>query len=274
MKVMITLFLLFFFNFGNSQMISSVYFAKNSDVLNEKYKSTLDSLSQLKSNFIFRVYGNCDPTGTSILNQKLSEKRVKSVTQYLESKIGNNINFGSTIGLGDSKQINDNSTEKLREKNRRVDIFIEKKLMSYEQIRRKVYPNFLTTPVSKMGIKDTFSIPDVNFVGGRHIWLQKGLPKLEKLFQILKDNPKVEVELQGHICCDYENFDGEDLDLKTFNLSVTRANAIRNYLIDKGIDPKRIRALGLGHLNPVIYPEITESDMLTNRRVEIMLINK
>lgn len=267
------LFLLFFARL-NSQTLTSIYFKNNSSDLSIDSKRKLDSLAQLKSNLTLRIFGNANPLGNETLNKTLSENRAEKVSDYLKTKIGKNIQLASSVGLGDSKQINDNSTEFLREKNRRVDIFIEKKLMSGERIKRNTYPNFLTTPISKMGIKDTFSIPDVNFVGGRHIWLQKGLPKLEKLTQILQENPRMEVELQGHICCDYENFDGEDLDLKTFNLSVTRANAIRNYLIEKGIDPKRIRAIGLGHLNPVIYPEITESDMSANRRVEIMLINK
>ncbi|PZU00266.1 MAG: hypothetical protein DI622_21980, partial [Chryseobacterium sp.] len=121
---------------------------------------------------------------------------------------------------------------------------------------------------------DTFFFFFVNFIGGRHIWLPQAKPKLYQLYKILNENPTLEVELQGHICCDYENFDGEDQDLGTFNLSFTRAQSIKDFLLAMGIDAKRIKAEGTGHLNPVVYPEQTESDRTKNRRVEIVLLKK
>jgi len=274
-KLMKTFFTLFFsFAVLKSQTLTSVYFKNNSYSLDQKSKTKLDSISQLKSNLTFRIFGNCDPSGNIELNKKLSENRANAVSQYLNSKIGNNIKLGSAVGLGIEKQINDNSTERLREKNRRVDVFIEKKFATGDQISRKAYPSFLTTKIAMMKVTDTFSLPDVNFIGGRHVWLSSGNLNLARLLKILKENPSLEVELQGHICCDYENFDGEDADLGTFNLSWTRANAIKEYLLKQGIESTRIKASGLGHLNPVIYPEVTEADRIKNRRVELVLLKK
>ncbi|MFY1046604.1 OmpA family protein [Chryseobacterium sp. GP-SGM7] len=258
----------------NAQTLTSIYFSNNSSELTKESKIKLDSIASLKSKLTFRIFGNANPLGNEELNKNLSEKRAKNVTDYLKYKIGGNISLASSVGLGISKQINDNSTENLLAKNRRVDIFIEKFFDKGEKISRSEYPSFFDVKISQMKVGDTFSLPDVNFVGGRHVWLSKGTPKLFMLFEILKKNPTLEVELQGHICCDYENFDGEDLDLKTFNLSFTRANAIKNFLIKMGIEPNRIKAEGLGHLNPVIYPELTEKDMSKNRRVEIVLAKK
>jgi outer membrane protein OmpA-like peptidoglycan-associated protein len=258
----------------NSQMMSSIYFKNNSYELDQKSKAKLDSLSKLKSNLNFRIFGNCDPSGNIELNKKLSENRANAVSQFLKNKIGSNIKLGSAIGLGIEKQINDSSTEILREKNRRVDIFIEKTFAPREKISRKMLPSFLNTKIAQMKVKDTFSLPDVNFIGGRHVWLSSGTLNLARLLKILKENPSLEVELQGHICCDYENFDGEDSDLGTFNLSWTRANTIKEYLLKQGIDSTRIKASGLGHLNPVVYPEITEADRIKNRRVELVLLKK
>lgn len=255
-------------------MVSSVYFKNYSYELSQESKTKLDSLAQLKSNLTFRIFGNCDPSGSIDLNKKLSENRANAVSEYLMSKIGRNIKLGNIVGLGIEKQINDNSTEDLRAKNRRVDVLIDKTLASGEKISRKLYPSFLSTRISMMKVKDTFSLPDISFVGGRHVWLPGGQSNLIKLSEILKENPTLEIELQGHICCDYDNFDGEDLDLKTFNLSWTRANAIKGFLVKRGIDVTRIKANGMGHLNPVIYPEITEADRIKNRRVELVLIKK
>ncbi|MCU7616026.1 OmpA family protein [Chryseobacterium sp. PBS4-4] len=268
------LILIFFSIMVNSQMMTSLYFKNNSYELNQESKAKLDSLSQLKSNLTFRIFGNCDLSGNAELNKKLSENRANNVNEYLKTKIGNNIKLKSAVGLGVEKQINDNSTEKLRSKNRRVDIFIEKYFAQGEKISRKMLPSFLSTKVAQMKVKDTFSLPDVNFIGGRHVWLSSGNSNLMRLWKILKENPSLEVELQGHICCDYDNFDGEDSDLGTFNLSWTRANAIKEYLLKQGIESTRIKVNGLGHLNPVIYPEITEADRVKNRRVELVLLKK
>ncbi len=258
----------------HSQMMSSVYFKSNSYELSKESKVKLDSLAELKSNLTFRIFGNSDPSGNGELNKKLSESRANTVDNYLKGKIRNNIKLGNVIGWGIEKQITDNSTDELRSKNRRVDVFIEKSFAPGEKISRKMLPSFLSTKVAQMKVKDTFSLPDVSFIGGRHVWLRSGNADLSKLARILNENPTLEVELQGHICCDYENFDGEDADLKTFNLSWTRANAIKEFLLKQGINPSRIRAAGIGHLNPLIYPEITEADRIKNRRVELVLIKK
>lgn len=251
-------------------MLTSVYFVHNSSELNDESKKKLDSLAQLKTNLTFRVFGNCDPSGSIGYNKVLSKKRANTVSKYLQEKIGNNINLKSTVGLGDEKQINDSSTEELRGKNRRVDVFIEQG----QAISQKEFPSFLNTNISQMKVNQTFSLPDVNFIGNRHIWLPNGKESVKQLFKIMKDNPTLEIELQGHICCDYENFDGKDIDLGTFNLSWTRANAIKEYLQMQGIDASRIKAIGLGHLNPLIYPERTETDRVKNRRVEVVLLKK
>lgn len=260
--------------YAYSQSIASVYFAKDDDQLNPQSQLKLDSLSNLKSNIIFRIYGNCDPSGSSTYNKILSEKRARSVTQYLRKNLPKNIKIKSALGLGDSKQINDNSSEELREKNRRVDIFIEKMLSPNENISRRTLPNFFETPISKIALKDTLELADVNFIGNRHFWLPKAEPQVQRLAKIMKENPKLEIELQGHICCDYENFDGKDIDDNTYNLSFTRANAIKQYLIKQGIYEKRVRAVGLGHLNPAVYPEKTDEDQVRNRRVEIVILRK
>ena len=271
------IFLFIFFSFYSlncGQMLSSIYFKNNSHELDQESKNKLDSLAQLKNNLTFRIFGNANPLGNENLNKTLSDQRAKTAREYLKKRMGNNIKLSSSIGLGITKQINDNSTEILQAKNRRVDIFIEKTLAEGEKISRKQYPSFFDMKIEMMKVKDTFSLPDVNFVGGRHIWLPNAKPRLYQLLKILKQNPTIEVELQGHICCDYENFDGEDQDLGTYNLSFTRADSIKEFLVKMGVDIQRIKAEGLGHLNPVVYPEITEADRIKNRRVELVLTKK
>lgn len=257
-----------------SQMLTSVYFDYDSSKLTKESQKKLDSLANLKSNLKFRIFGNCDISGSLEYNKKLSENRANVVNKYLQPRIGNTITLESVVGLGKEKPINDNSTEELRSKNRRVDIFVDQVLKAGEIKSGRTFESFLSKKISDLKVGATYSLPNVNFIGGRHVWFPKGNKILIQLADVLKNNTSLEVELQGHICCDYDHFDGEDLDLKTFNLSWTRADVIREFLEKQGVDSQRIKVKGMGHLNPVIYPERTEEDMIKNRRVEIVVLKK
>ena len=57
-------------------------------------------------------------------------------------------------------------------------------------------------------------------------------------------------------------------------LSQARANAVREYLIQHGIDPKRLVAVGYGEERPVVFPERTEEDYQKNRRVEFYILGE
>jgi outer membrane protein OmpA-like peptidoglycan-associated protein len=54
-------------------------------------------------------------------------------------------------------------------------------------------------------------------------------------------------------------------------VSEARAKAIYDYLVQKGIDAKRLRYRGMGNYFPKVNPEITEEDRIANRRVEAVL---
>ena len=58
-------------------------------------------------------------------------------------------------------------------------------------------------------------------------------------------------------------------------LSETRAKAVADYLIEKGIPASRLKHKGFGNLKPLVpFPEKNESDRVKNRRVEIRIISK
>lgn len=78
---------------------------------------------------------------------------------------------------------------------------------------------------------------------------------LDKDVQVLKDNPKTKVRMAG-----YTSAQGtEDSNQK---LSEGRANAVRNYLVEKGIAPGRITTIGYGRTKPALY-EVSPDDIDT-----------
>jgi outer membrane protein OmpA-like peptidoglycan-associated protein len=84
---------------------------------------------------------------------------------------------------------------------------------------------------------------------------------LEDAIAILKLNPTIGVEIQGHTCSK-----GSD----TYNqkLSERRAKAVLDFFVSQGIAADRLTAEGYGESRPA-YSNDTEESRAKNRRVEL-----
>lgn len=87
-------------------------------------------------------------------------------------------------------------------------------------------------------------------------------PILNAVVQVLKDNPDISLEIQGHT-------DNKGSPAYNKKLSQDRADSVRNYLIDKGISGARLTAKGFGEEVP-IDTNATEAGRAKNRRVEFV----
>ncbi len=92
------------------------------------------------------------------------------------------------------------------------------------------------------------------------------LPAMEddiyKVIEFLLDHPDFNLRISGHT-------DSQGDPDKNHQLSQSRAEAIRTYIIDNGrIDPTRIEAIGYGFDKPIIKDEQSDEDRHLNRRVE------
>ncbi len=90
---------------------------------------------------------------------------------------------------------------------------------------------------------------------------------LDELFQFLRNNPDVTVEIGGHT----NNVMWPDSSFAN-QLSTNRAKAVANWLISKGIAADRVLYKGYGWTKP-IEPNITEDGRRKNQRVEITILN-
>jgi outer membrane protein OmpA-like peptidoglycan-associated protein len=116
---------------------------------------------------------------------------------------------------------------------------------------------------------ETFLLKNVYFPADRHFIKPESAQTLEKLYIVLRDNPFIKISIEGHVCCIHDAPDALDIDTYEPTLSVNRAKAIYNYLVEKGIDPKRLKYEGFGRRKPVVVVERSEEDAEKNRRVEI-----
>jgi outer membrane protein OmpA-like peptidoglycan-associated protein len=90
-------------------------------------------------------------------------------------------------------------------------------------------------------------------------------PELDKVAKMLHANPKAKIELGGHT----DNVGGAEANLR---LSAARAEAVKAYLMQKGVDPERMTTKGYGDTQPVA-PNDTDEGRAANRRTELKILD-
>lgn len=103
------------------------------------------------------------------------------------------------------------------------------------------------------------------FVSDEHRILPESFPELDKLHDLLVEHPEMKIEISGHTSI---NSSGEKYN---HDLSLGRAEAVKNYLVMKGISEKRITAKGYGFSKP-IYTDKKEELQAKNRRIEFSIL--
>ncbi|MCQ2346290.1 MAG: OmpA family protein [Paludibacteraceae bacterium] len=110
----------------------------------------------------------------------------------------------------------------------------------------------------------TYIIQNLFFVYAKTELLPASNPSLDELFNFLNDNPGVRIRITGHT-----DSIGKDEDNQ--KLSEGRANAVRDAMIERGIDKDRIEAEGKGESQPIDTND-TDEGRQHNRRVEFTIL--
>ena len=87
---------------------------------------------------------------------------------------------------------------------------------------------------------------------------------LAMLAEFLQTHPEIQVELAGHT-------DNVGSDAYNQTLSEARAEVVRQALVERGLDPKRLSSKGYGASKP-ICPNDTEEHRARNRRTEMVVL--
>jgi OmpA-OmpF porin, OOP family len=93
---------------------------------------------------------------------------------------------------------------------------------------------------------------------------EKSTTELSKIVRFLNENPLVSIQISGHT----DNVGAIDYNQQ---LSLKRATSVYQYLIDKGIDKKRLQFKGFGSSRP-LADNNTEEGRQLNRRIEITVL--
>ena len=127
----------------------------------------------------------------------------------------------------------------------------------YQEVERDLY----LTPIE---IGQSIQLNNVFFYKGRAMLQSSSYAELDKLVDMLKENPTMEIELEGHT----DNQGDADLNQK---LSEDRVLAVKDYLVNKGIDKSRIMGRGWGGEKPIASND-SELTRRLNRRVEFKIL--
>jgi outer membrane protein OmpA-like peptidoglycan-associated protein len=111
-----------------------------------------------------------------------------------------------------------------------------------------------------------FVFDHLNFESGSSQLTPDSAPTVNNLAQILIAYPNARVQLLGHT-------DNTGTPEANQTLSQDRANAVKEMLVNQGIAPDRITAIGFGQTRP-IAPNDTEQGRAHNRRLELNVIGR
>ncbi len=113
----------------------------------------------------------------------------------------------------------------------------------------------------------SFKITNINFFPDSPMYLPECEPVLKRLTRVMQNNPKMKIQIEGHINGCTGDPEGRQL------LSEARARTVYDYLVRNGIEPERMTTIGYG-CRKMIYPNPqNEEEKKLNRRVEILILS-
>lgn len=120
--------------------------------------------------------------------------------------------------------------------------------------------------LDKLELNKTFVLENIYYDLNKYNIRPDAAIELDKLVQILKDNPTVKIELSSHT-------DARATDAYNMTLSQNRAESAVNYLNLKGIDADRMTAKGYGERQLIVPDAKTEEEHQRNRRTEFTILS-
>lgn len=238
--------LLFISTLSFSQEKIEVFFDFNKDIPNVNSAELLNIWTNENRDVeVVKISGYCDSIDNSNYNKELASRRINSVIENLN---------GSKIAISPKVIIENNGKDfkqsKTQSENRKVVVYFNR--------------NKLSSSISKSSKGDLIKLRALNFYNNSDVIVPKSQPVLIELLDVMKFNPKLKIEIQGHICCKLPN--QEDI------ISEARAKAVYDYLIKNKIDKNRMTYKGYGVSKPIYkIPEKNDFEADENRRVEILI---
>jgi outer membrane protein OmpA-like peptidoglycan-associated protein len=126
----------------------------------------------------------------------------------------------------------------------------------------------LVSKLKPATVGSKIAVDDLYFVGNETNLLKESFPALPRLLLFMRSSPDLYIEIAGHV-----NRPGapEGPGTWSFNLAHNRAKTIYEFLVEFGINPRRMTYKGYSNLEMINPKARTEKEMRANRRVEIRI---
>lgn len=124
---------------------------------------------------------------------------------------------------------------------------------------KKVLRDITLTPKGQ-----TIVLNHLIFAQGKALIDPKSYSELDEVVEMMKENTRIEIQLEGHT----DNTGSPKANLK---LSQDRVDAVKRYLVDKGVSKGRIQTKAFGGSQP-LRNEMTPEARAANRRVEMRIL--
>jgi OmpA-OmpF porin, OOP family len=108
------------------------------------------------------------------------------------------------------------------------------------------------------------TLNNIFYETGKYALEKKSIPELDKLVKFLFQNMDLKVEIGGHT-------DNTGLATSNITLSMKRAESVADYLIESGIEAKRVLFKGYGDVKP-LAPNDSDENRKLNRRIECRVL--
>lgn len=273
----------------------SVYFDSNKSELKKSESDKLQTwIAAHQQDKIVAINGYTDEDGTTGFNDTLARKRVNFVFKAIDGKVRIREDF-KTRSFGEQHNLSKNKAE-----NRKVTVYyilakdlpreneilgikpepvkpaeIPKKTIEYpkrivlenpdgSKMEYDLDVNFMKQ-IGEAGVGKKLKIDNLNFVINTFAVVPDSRKKLYELLIVMEMNPKLKIEIQGHLCC---------MAVDRIDLSTQRAKAVYSFLVKNKIDKERLSYKGFGSTQPIYpLPEKDEPQRAANRRVEIAIVS-
>jgi outer membrane protein OmpA-like peptidoglycan-associated protein len=111
---------------------------------------------------------------------------------------------------------------------------------------------------------ETIRLNHLIFAQGKSSIDPQSFDELDEVAQMMTENKKMEIQLEGHT-------DNQGNPKANLALSEKRVEAVKKYLVGKGIKKDRIKTKAFGGSQP-LKNEMTQEDRALNRRVEMRIL--
>lgn len=250
------------------------------------------------------IVGHCSPDGDMNFNLKLSEKRSNAVYEILSASI-KDIGQYELIAFGELHQPKPHQPEM----NRCVQLIVyvldpNPPMLIADNPAHILFPEefpkeenndlALIEPSPQSPARSelkhlkesttsegtSFSVQSIYFHGNSAVYKKSAEEALDELLLYMKEH-NISIRIEGHVNGEFgkrymkeiERSNPERVAYKNAeDLSLARANTIKRFLIENGIDPARIECVGKGGKFPVHKKPKNEKENAANRRIEIIVL--